>query len=170
LQINDGPAEVESLLACCYSEMGEIQKAEKLFQDLSAHFPAYGIFHVNLGRAYLRNGRLRDAAQEYEKAFGKENNRYYNLLFEAGSIYMEFKDYTKAIACFEKFYEKSPDSFEILTKIGTCYLAQGKVNRAQEKYQQALRIQPNYEAARLGLEKIEEIERWSLSQRRNPSG
>jgi Tfp pilus assembly protein PilF len=43
--------------------------------------------------------------------------------------------------------------------VATCYLAQGRLFEAREKYEEALHIQPDYDAARMGLKRIAEMER-----------
>ncbi len=144
-------------MACCYAEAGEITRAEEVFRELSDRFPHSGLFHVNLGRAYIRNGLLLKAGKEFEQAFAKEP-RFYYVLFEAGALYMVLKDYNRAIECFEGYYQHSPDSFEILSKMGTCYLAKGMITKARSKYEEALRIKPDSEPALVGLKRIEELE------------
>jgi tetratricopeptide (TPR) repeat protein len=79
--------------------------------------------------------------------------------FQAGSVHMQMKEYGEAIRCFQKFLAIVPGSHEALGKIGTCYLAQGFLDRAREKYSEALRISPEYAPARLGLEKIRGLPR-----------
>lgn len=160
--------ETEAILACCYSEMGNIQRARELLEGLIRKFPESGLFHANLGRVFIRNGLMAEAAGEFEKAYSKEK-RYYFVLFEAGAIYMNFKNYDKAIACFENYLRMSPESYELLAKVGTCYLAQGRLSEARQKYQEALRIQPGYEAAAMGLKKIEEMEQRTGFERRPKS-
>jgi tetratricopeptide (TPR) repeat protein len=161
LQLGHDEVEVKSLLACCYSEKGEMDKARRVFEELAAQFPESGLFHFNFGRALIRNGRFTEAAGQLEIAASKEKQKFYNALFEAGAIYMNCKSYDRAIECFEKYLECSPDSYELLTKIGTCYLAQGRPKLAKLKYQAALRVQPDYEAARVGLQRIEALEKSS---------
>ena len=82
---------------------------------------------------------------------------------------MNFKNYDKAIACFENYLRMSPESYELLAKVGTCYLARGRLSEARQKYQEALRIQPGYEAAGMGLKKIEEMEQRIGFERRPKS-
>lgn len=158
LQLDHSQAEAMNLMACCYAEQGEMGKARNLYEELSAKFPHNGVFHLNLGRAYIRNGLYLEAAEELEAAASKDARCYFGL-YEAGAIYMKSKNYDKAIACFEKYLAMSPDSYELLAKIGTCYLAKRMPKLAKMKYQAALRIQPEYEAARVGLQKIEAMEK-----------
>ena len=149
--------DANTLLACCYSEMGNIDEAKRLFEELSDRFPKSGLFHLNLGRAFIRNGRFSEAAEQLELAVARGKG-YYFVLFEAGAIYMNTNNYDKAIECFERYLEMSPDSYELLAKIGTCHLAKGMLWKAKGNYREALKIQPDYEAAQVGLRKIEEME------------
>ncbi|MDY6973186.1 MAG: 6-hydroxymethylpterin diphosphokinase MptE-like protein [Thermodesulfobacteriota bacterium] len=150
--------EAQSLLGCCFAEKNEMVSASEVFQDLMKKHPYTGIFNVNLARGYLRNGFYEQAIKEYESAISKEQ-RFYFLYFEIGSIYMKYGEYGKAIEAFERYLESSPDSYELVAKIGTCYLAKGMPWKAKIKYQEALKIQPEFAVARLGLSKIEELER-----------
>lgn len=154
---NQDTVEAESLLACCYSEKREIEKAMEIFHELMKRYPRTGIFHLNSGRAYVRNGLYEQAIREYQAAVEKEE-RFYFLYFEIGSIYMQKGEYRKAIESFKRYLKYSPDSYELIAKIGTCYLATGMPWKAKEKYIEALEIQPDYETARVGLRKIEERE------------
>ena len=161
---NQDTVEAQSLLACSYSEKNDLEKAREIFNQLMEEYPGTGIFYVNLGRGYIRNGLYGQAIKEYEAAIAKEK-RFYYLYFEIGSIYMQAGKYEEAIESFEKYLEYSPDSYELIAKIGTCYLAQGMPRKAKAKYKQALKIQPDYETARVGLRKIEEMEgRMGLKQ------
>ena len=156
--------EANALLACCYSEMGDIDQARRCFEELSAKFPKSGQYHLSLGRVFIRNKRFNEAAEQLELAATKEK-KYYQVLFESGTIYMQVQNYDKAIECFERYLEMSPDSYELLVKIGTCYLAKGNPWLAKRKYREALKTQPDYEAAQVGLRKIEEMEHKSLKDR-----
>ncbi len=149
--------EAKSLLACCFSEKNQIEKAEEIFKGLMEKYPEVGVFNLNLGRAYLRNGMPEQALSEYEEALLKER-RYYFLCFEIGTLHMKKGRHDKAIEYFEKYLQYSPDSYELIAKTGTCYLAQGMPDKARERYQEALEMQPEYEAAKIGLDKIEEME------------
>jgi len=149
--------ESESLLACCYAEMGNMDRAKSLFSGLIQRFPRNPLLHANFGLAYLRNGRPLEAAEELETAF-RQGENLFHLLLEAGVIYMNAQQYDRALRCFEKFAREKPDHFELLTKIGTCYLAQGRLGEAKEKYAESLRIHPGYLPAQIGLQKIARME------------
>jgi len=149
--------ESDSLLACCYAEMGDMDRAGSLFAGLIQRFPGNPLLHVNFGHAYLRNGRLLEAAEELETAF-RQGENLFPFLFEAGVIYMNAQHYDRALRCFEKFAHEKPDHYELLTKIGTCYLALGRLGEAKEKYAESLRIHPGYLPAQIGLQKIARVE------------
>ncbi|MCK4245454.1 MAG: DUF3808 domain-containing protein, partial [Candidatus Omnitrophica bacterium] len=149
--------EVRSLMACSYSEKNDLENAREIFNQLMEEYPETGIFNVNLGRGYIKNGLYGQAIKEYEAAIAKEK-RFYFLYFEIGSVYMQAGEYGRAIESFEKYLKYSPDSYELIAKIGTCYLAKSMPPEAKAKYQEALKIQPDYEAATVGLGKIEEME------------
>ena len=156
-QLDPGQNEAHLFLACCYSEIGDMGEAEQILGGLIGKFPESGVYHFTLGRAFIRNGNLLKGAEQLKMAAIKE--KQYSLgFFEAGSIYMKAQNYHKAIESFEKYLEVSPESYELLGKIGTCFLALGMLEEAKVKYGAALRIQPAYVPAQIGLQKIEQLQ------------
>lgn len=157
LELGCNQLEGKRLLALGYLEKGEMGQARKILEGLSAQYPESGLYYYHLGQALLQAGDWVEGVEKLELA-AKRERKYIFGLFEAGSIFMKMKDYERASGCFEKYFQMSPDTYEILGKIGTCYLAQGKLPQAKEKYRQALQIFPAYGPALLGLQKIEELE------------
>ena len=156
-QIYPDQSETDLLRACCYSEIGDLSEAERILEGLTRKFPESGIYPLTLGQAFMRNGNILKGAEQLEKAAAKEKQYFLGFL-EAGTIYMKVHDYHKAIICFEKYLEVSPESYELLGKIGTCFLALGMLKEAKGKYKEALKIQPAYVPAQIGLQKIAQLQ------------
>lgn len=157
LELGGDKAEIEVLLAFCHSEMGDLGKAQEIFLELCNQFPESGMYPYYLAQALLGTGDLVGAAKKFELA--AKDKKYRSGLFEAGSLYMKVSEYSQAIRCFGSYLEVSPDSYELLGKIGTCYLAQGMLSQAKGKYREALEISSNYKPAQIGLQRIEEMEK-----------
>ena len=155
--LQDQDSEAEYLLACCYSEKGDLQRAKEILEALSAHHPASGKYLFTMGRTFLRHRHFHEAAEKLEMAAEKEN-QFFPVLPEAGTIYMAVQEYDKALSCFQRYVNVFPDHFESLEKMGTCYLAKGLYSQARAQYQQVLKISPQYLRAQAGLEKVEEMQ------------
>jgi tetratricopeptide (TPR) repeat protein len=87
-----------------------------------------------------------------EKA-GRLDKAYASLLYEAGSLCLGAGDYERAIENFERHLEADPASHETMNKLAVCHLAKGRPKAARHFFERALMIQPESEAARIGLEK-----------------
>ncbi len=148
--------EAQVLLACVYSELGEIGKTEALLREAMAKSPRSGLFHVNLGRAYLRNGHIPEGLKELEEAVKKES-RFYEQHMDIGGVYFQLRNYQEAVHHFNQYLVHNPGSYEAFTKVGNCYLAQGRIEPARDCYEKALDLKSNYPAAKAGLSAIEEI-------------
>ena len=148
--------EAQVLLACVYSELGEIGKTEALLREAMAKSPRSGLFHVNLGRAYLRNGHIPEGLKELEEAVKKES-RLYEQHMDIGGVYFQLRNYQEAVHHFNRYLVHNPASYEAFTKVGSCYLAQGRIEPARDCYEKALDLKSNYPAAKAGLSAIEEI-------------
>jgi len=158
LQQDPGREEALNLLACCLAEMGEVDRAQEIFARLSSESAEAGLFLMNWARALLRNGRPLPAAEKFAQAAAK-GDKYHCALFEAGQIYFQAGTYERAVSIFAQYVEKNPASYETWGKMGASYLAQGKLSSAKEAYFVALKICPDYEPARRGLKRIEELEK-----------
>ncbi len=148
--------EAQILLACAYSELGEIRKAEDLLRGAMAQSPNTGLFNINLGRAFLRNGHLLEGVRELEKAIQKEG-RFYEHHMEIGNINFQLKDYEKALSHFDQYLTHNQGSYEALTKAGNCHLAQGLIETAQVYYKKALNLKSDYPAAQAGIFTVDRV-------------
>ena len=149
-------AEPRYRLGQCYFEMGKMEKAEKEFQYLTTEFPKNPLFHDKLGRVYMAIGNMDLSIEEMYKAAELDGKIFSYLYFEAGKIHMESGNFTEAEKAFRKYLEDNPGSYEAITKIGTCQLAQGDPRKAKENFQEALEIKPECQAAREALKMLEE--------------
>ncbi|HET9791393.1 MAG TPA: rhomboid family intramembrane serine protease [Candidatus Angelobacter sp.] len=68
----------------------------------------------------------------------------------------ERKDYRKAIRLLEKYRTDQPDDVDTLTWLGDLYSATDQRDKAAEAYQHALKINPDDEDAKDGLEDLRE--------------
>ncbi|MFQ5886765.1 MAG: tetratricopeptide repeat protein, partial [Anaerolineae bacterium] len=88
-------------------------------------------------------------------------------LLHQGAYFEAHKEYTRAIAAYERALELRPQVTSHL-RIGEIYLIQGRYEVAEEEFQEAYRLDPKEEEALLGLGSVaaargneeEAMERW----------
>ncbi len=135
-----------------YERAGEISKSTQLYSG----FLVGGKRNENekqrkearrlLGRIYERTGQLEKAAEEFEK-FTVENPKdpltpdlYYNMAV----IYAGFKNYTKAIRSYERFYEtsKKANRVDAIYLIGDLYEKRGSLTTANRYFERFIGENP----------------------------
>jgi len=77
------------------------------------------------------------------------------LAYLLGVAYQNNKQYTEALAMYNKLLEIFPDYTNVYFKLGEIYEAQKKTDLAVQNYQKVLELDPNAKAARLKLEQIQ---------------
>jgi len=82
--------------------------------------------------------------EEYHRAFGEHRKG----------------DFNQAIEIYESIlpqFEERPDSFRLLGNLGACYALIGQKEKGLEYLRKALEINPDYEFAKLNIQKMEEM-------------
>lgn len=77
------------------------------------------------------------------------------LVYLLGVAYQNNKQYTEALAIYNKLLESFPEYTNVYFKLGELYEAQKKNDLAIQNYNKVLELDPNAEAARLKLEQIQ---------------
>jgi tetratricopeptide (TPR) repeat protein len=77
------------------------------------------------------------------------------LVYLLGVAYQNNKQYTEALAVYNKLLETFPDYNNVYFKLGELYEAQKETDLAVQNYQKVLELDPNAEAARLKLEQLQ---------------
>jgi len=90
-------------------------------------------------------------------SFTVSNNLTTNqdLAYLLGVAYQNNKQYTEALAVYNKLLETFPEYTNVYFKLGELYEAQKKTDLAVQNYQKVLELDPNAEAARLKLEQLQ---------------
>ncbi len=107
-----------------------------------------------IARVYGWKGDLKKAREWIDKAL--------NLYKEAdvyelcGEIYIWSDMYGRALRCFEKILELTPENSEIMVKIGTLYEWQGDYAKALEWYSKAI-VVDSTEEARKGILRVKSL-------------
>ncbi|MGH9770781.1 MAG: tetratricopeptide repeat protein [Candidatus Acidiferrales bacterium] len=133
---------------------GELDHAVELYKDSLQVFPTAEA-HTYLGWTYHFQGRVRDAIDECKRAIEIDPN-FGNPYNDIGAYLISLGRHDEAIPWLEHAIQASryePRHFPYFN-LGRIYYAKGMINRARQYFQEALRIDPGYAAARQAVENI----------------
>jgi tetratricopeptide (TPR) repeat protein len=110
-----------------------------------------------IGMYYQNNDYLNEALDIYRELIKRSPNFPYSY-YNTGFIYLELlKVPDEAIPYFTQAIQVNPNYFEAYFNRGLCFEILGDVYKAQDDYQMALKIHPEYQKAIDGLNRIHEI-------------
>jgi tetratricopeptide (TPR) repeat protein len=135
-------------------EAGYALIASEYYEDAIALQPSYLQAHINLANAYMKTGRLDDAATQYNQV----------LLYDPGNLGAQVKlaevlarkgDYDSARSLLMRLAREHPESYEIETNLGIL-LYQKKDPAARDHFEKALQMKPDSVNAAYLLGMLEE--------------
>ena len=128
------------LLHCI--QRNEVWKSEEtLWADAVARGPAMARPHANLGKAYLEQGRYREAVEASRRAIQIDpllERAYYNI----GTAYLGQGKHELAIAHYQRALEIQPALFEAQNNLGNAFQEAGRLDEAVQAYKKALEFLP----------------------------
>jgi tetratricopeptide (TPR) repeat protein len=156
---SENPEDLEGLvlLGSGLAELGRLDEGHQLLNSVIEKRPDWRLVQVRLARILLRKGATVCGLNLLEKA-GLNSNGQKALLFEAGCLSMKMGDYDRAISDFEEHLARFADSPETMNKLAICHLARGRHRSARHYFEKVMTINPESQAARLGLEKCMSLE------------
>ena len=136
-----GGAVLLALLLHCV-QRNEVWKSEEtLWADAVARGPAMARPYANLGKAYLEQGRYREAVEASRQAIQIDpllERAYYNI----GTAYLGQGKHELAIAHYQRALEIQPALFEAQNNLGNAYQEAGRLDEAVQAYKKALDFLP----------------------------
>jgi Tfp pilus assembly protein PilF len=120
----------ETLFAATATEAGESARA-----------------HLNLGNTYYKNGNLRAAIAEYQKALDIDP-RYAGAWSSLAGAYVRMGQTEKALETIERALAIEPRNANFLSSRGTIYSRLKRFEEAAASFDAALRVQPDHSDAR----------------------
>jgi serine/threonine-protein kinase len=109
---------------------------------------------LDLARILTFRQNFPAAIQQYQNAL-RLNNKFPDIFFNLGYIYMAQQNYDLAITNYESCWALSPSyKDEVLTNLGICHLKKNNPTQARILFKQALGMNPNNEVARSYLKSM----------------
>jgi Tfp pilus assembly protein PilF len=131
---------------------GELDRAASLYKSSIELFPTAEA-HTFLGWTYHFQGKVEEAIAECKRAI-EVDPRFGNPYNDIGAYLIDLKQYDEAIVWLERAIAApryDPRHFPHFN-LGRVYCAKGMLTRAQQCFQEALRIEPRYTLARQAIE------------------
>jgi protein O-mannosyl-transferase len=110
-------------------------------------------FQTNLAHALSKQGRLDEAASEFQHALAREPD-YPEALNGLGNVKARQGDNAAAVELYRKSLAKQPRNSIMRTNLGNALAASGKLSEAEQEYRQARDADPSSVLPRLGLVKV----------------
>lgn len=107
-----------------------------------------------LGMHYQQSDKLNGALETYTKIV-EIDSAYSAAYFNMGYVqYQYLQLYNEALANFDKAVRANPKYYQAVYMRGLCYEARGDVSRAKREYGYALELNPNYQKAADGMQRL----------------
>jgi tetratricopeptide (TPR) repeat protein len=122
---------------------GNVEKAMVTLREILADFPDEKRARFDLGTFYYRLGKYEEALAELNQAV-KLDPQYGFAMNMLAYTYAQLQNYDQAIEWFKKYALASPADANPHDSLGDVYYNTGKFDLALEKYEEALRIKPDF--------------------------
>ena len=144
LKYSNRLAPVIFLLGCIAKEEGHLEHAVSQFKKAITIDSKPFQFHMSLGDAYQQLGRLQPALAAMQKALETVDSvaNEVMLFYNIGNLHRTLKQYTEALASFQKAMDLNPQMAEAHTSIGMVYRALGDLKQAEAYHRQAIQLNP----------------------------
>jgi tetratricopeptide (TPR) repeat protein len=125
-------------------------RGTQFYKDLTAKHPTNGTIHYWLGRFYLENRSLEEAAKEFKEAARlapQDEHPFVSL----GHVYLRLGKEKEALEAYMQANKLSPRIAAVHAGMGNIYYRQKSFDKAQKEYEEALAIDPSLMEARYNL-------------------
>jgi len=131
-------------------QMGDASGAMEELRKLVAAFPGSAEAHDNLGNAYARHFRFREARREYEQTLRIDHRNNSARLFLAKAL-LELGERSTAISSAQEYIGRTPADYEGYLVLGLAYRLGGDFGKAEEPLRHAVKLKPDDYEARYAL-------------------
>lgn len=128
--------ECRNYIACCYLNLGNLDKANGILEDLTSNHPYWSTPLLNLGRVQLTKGNSERALEYYQKALEVDPHNE-DVYYYLGVYFFKEKNYMKAKDYYEKSLVINNDQLETHLNLGLCYLNLNRIEKSIKEFEQA---------------------------------
>jgi tetratricopeptide (TPR) repeat protein len=158
------PIKGKQMRALCLHQMEKTEEAIQLCLDTLEEHPEARRFHITLARIYEDEERFDDADQAFEAARqGDRDEAYYHsLYFQALMRVNNEFEAERAVSLFDAFIEGDPKGDDMpsvayaLLRKGNALEQLDRLTEAKAAYEEALRLEPDFEPGKEALEELGE--------------
>jgi tetratricopeptide (TPR) repeat protein len=159
-------------LALTYLETGDYVSAEAEYREAikvaDANKLEFGYLHYNLGLLAHQLGHKKEAMGEYERALLLFQQQQHQNEQRAHELQAQSNE-EEAQAALARASVFMRDEAEAYNAIGALCASQGKKQRAEEAYNEALKLNPQFPAARQNLDLLHNRGKRQVGAKRSPS-
>ncbi len=137
-------------LGAYYRNKGDYSTAQEKYKQGLIYAPNSERLVLNLSSIYQKEANLKQAEILVNSSI-KNGNKSRKIFFELGTIEINSGNYDKAIQIFENILMNSPDDFEALGNIATCYYFLKDYEKSIKYSNKVIRLVPDLPLPYIGL-------------------
>ena len=122
--------------------VGSLAPAIRYLTKASELEPTNPVLLTELGKLYLANGQTKEAADAFEQA-AKFKSDYWEAQVGLAQTYDSLGESDKALVILEDLISRQPNA-DVIYESGRLYYNQGKLDKAIERFTQAIALRPSY--------------------------
>lgn len=109
------------------------------------------VYRENLGMVLFVQPEKKNEALDVFNKILQKNSDDLTALYYLGSFAQDKSDYEEAKKKFQAYLNINPNNAEVLTLLGISYYKTGNKEGAREQWQKAIKVKPDFEAAKNNL-------------------
>ena len=139
-------------LADCHKALGQYPKAIEIWEQYLHHDDKNITVLTRVADAYRKVRDYNHSKEVYQKVLAMDGQNPYAII-GLGHLHYDFKEYTTALACWERMMEGSRKNVDIrvLTSIGNCHRKLKTFEKGLNYFRMALEKEPNNFYALFGM-------------------
>lgn len=152
-------ASYHSNLGEAFRALGRFDEATAAYEKALAIDPAFAMAHNNLANVLADSGLKEDALARYEKATALLPDDP-EIQLNRANLLMELSRSLEAVEAYRNLIEQFPQFPVVWNGLGLALEALENLEDARQSYEKARDLAPDYEDARVNLERVQ----WSIQQ------
>ncbi len=122
--------------------VGSLEPAIRYFKEAQRLEPTNPVLLTELGKLYLISNQTKNAVDSFEQAIAQKEN-YFEAHVGLAKTYDKLGQSDKALIILEEVINKQPN-VEVIYESGRLYYNQNKIDKAIERFTQAIQLRPEY--------------------------